>query len=193
MKSLKLISIMFLMLVLLPVPVSAFWNVEVSTNGDLIQITYCAGNENGYYKLKSATNTILRSEYIGANICRSYNEQKSYLYSLEHGNWIFYVTDSSGTVQAFRTVNVNPTATPTASPTPHPTYTVSPTPYPTYNPYPVPTVTYQPYPQPTVTPIKPKIIPKPIADYIGIKETPGFGFSLAVIGIIAVIVIRRKL
>ncbi|KPQ43390.1 MAG: hypothetical protein MPEBLZ_02056 [Candidatus Methanoperedens nitroreducens] len=84
-----------------------------------------------------------------------------------------------------------------ATPTPTPRYTANPTPYPTYsNPEPTntpqTTVTYS-YPKPTLTPIKPKIIPKPIADTLGIKETPGFGFGLAIIGIIAVFYLRRKL
>ncbi|MFZ3167407.1 MAG: hypothetical protein WA130_07305 [Candidatus Methanoperedens sp.] len=184
MKSIKLISILFLMLVLLPMPALAFWNVEMSESGDSISINYCVGSSGGYYKLKSATNTYLRSSYLTADKCVSYTESKSYLYSLERGVWVAYVSDSSGAIMAFRSFNVNPVAIPTASPT----YTVSPTPYPTYNPYPVPTVTYQPYPQPTVTPFKPKIIPKPIADALHVKETPGFQFQgvLAVVGLIII-------
>lgn len=82
-----------------------------------------------------------------------------------------------------------PTPTPryTANPTPYPTYTGSP--YPTYTPDPVPTVPTVTYnPKPTTTPLKPKIIPKPIADAIGIKETPGFQFQgvLAVIGFLII-------
>lgn len=85
-------------------------------------------------------------------------------------------------------VNGGVTQTPTPIYTsPYPTYQ----PYPTYTPEPVPTVpTYTP---PTTTPLKPKIIPKPIADLLGVKETPGFEISFAVIGIMAVLYIRRKL
>ena len=38
-----------------------------------------------------------------------------------------------------------------------------------------------------------KIIPKPIADILGIKETPGFEILFAIVGIIGVFLLRRKI
>lgn len=188
MKSIKLISLIFLILVLSPSSVSSagMYSVEITESGDFAQITYCVSSEGGYYRLKSSSDTFLRSRYFENDMCVSYNEDKRYLYTLEKGVWVAFVTDKTGTVQSFRSFNVNPT--PTTYPTAAPTY--QPNPYPTYTAQPVPTD--PPYQAPITTPVKPKIIPKPIAEVLKIKETPGFEGLPAIIGIMAVLARRKK-
>ncbi|MFA4870818.1 MAG: hypothetical protein WC623_21655 [Pedobacter sp.] len=125
------------------------WSVDVSVSNDLVQIGACIGSGGGYYKLKSASNTILRSNFLESNMCRSYTESKSYLYSIEHGNWIAYATDTSGTIKAFKSFSVDPIVTPTTPPptsSPTPPWTPPPTPPPTYTPPPTPTPTNTPIP-----------------------------------------------
>jgi hypothetical protein len=106
------------------------WSVDVTEVNDAVQIGACVGSSGGYYKLKSTTNTVLRSNYLESNACRSSSESKSYLYSLEHGNWIAYVTDQSGVTKTFKSFSVNPTIPITPQPTstyiPIPTSTAQP-------------------------------------------------------------------